>query len=233
MDAGLTLITGTVVDLADQGGRQRAKVTIGAEATAAAESKLVLAFGSDGAGAAFPPEAILGVIQVGNLQKGRLKKDMSKAEHVKHIPAATKRTLEQFQRDAERACSVQRAERQALAHTDPSLASVQQKWRLPELKRQLLFHNPCIKKGHEMGDRSSAYTEGRAIAWAKAGVSKLRHVLHDNDTRLLSTPEFTAKWPALRADADVYERLQTAIPQEWTEALARGGDRCEGEHTWH
>jgi len=226
------LIRGTQHDVSDKGARRRAGLTEGRpEDRHAAEGKRIVYIGEGSADAHIPPEAILAEMPIASLTRC-LRTRKSKADHMKAIPQQTLDALREFERDAERQCKERECESAETRTEQEGITRIQRAWRRAELERQLLFHNPHYRPSSEMSTRGTCYTEGLAITWAEAGVSRLRHVLTRDKRRVLTPDEFAAKHPDLPDARPIYERLVRAMPHEWHAALTRGGDACDGEHTW-
>ena len=228
------LVQGTQHDVSDKGARERSGLSAGTPTERhATDGKRIVYVGEGAVDAYIPPEAILGELRAGTLSTCAPKKGMTKKQHLKAVPSQTLAALDDFARDALCACKQQQEEegaRDALERR--SAAHVQRAWRRAELERQGLFHNPLLRPSAAMAARGNSYTEGLAITWAASGVSKLRDVLAANRKRVLTTDEFAKKHPRLPDARPIYEKLVEAMPREWHAALARGGDACDGEHTW-
>ena len=99
------------------------------------------------------------------------------------------------------------------------------------MKEQLLFHNPHLTEGNQFAGRSDRTSEAMAIKWAKAGVSRVRHVLHSTKGVLLTPLEFRSRYAKLEDWA--YEELLQVMPPEWDTALRSSARTAPPKERWH
>jgi hypothetical protein len=181
----LGAVEGTTIDVSNESGQTRH--VEGRQRKQLAQRRRALLIHGDAAHAPhIPPAAIVASIDAADLRMARVGTGADLDLRLKAIPTATKTALRQMAAEAHE-------EARARTIAPPPAAPVQhvhRKWRVPDVERQLLWHNSYYADGARVSARSDMVTEQMARRWADEGVVHVRHVpsharQSDDDRRIL------------------------------------------------
>ena len=226
------LVQGTMQDCSDKAGCARALIGTGEAGKSALQRGTVLFIGSYAECAYIPPEAILGKIELGSIAQPRTHASSTDEEYLRAMPVGSDLALKKFEEDMNTLCREKAREDSKFREEEGCLRKTKHAWSMVEVLRQMLFHNAYSVERSELGGRSYANTERKAKEWAEKGVCKIRDIYNNAKKRVLTAPEFAGKWPALKEQQDIYNKVIEAIPEEWHSALYQQRKGVEGTHTW-
>ena len=83
---------------------------------------------------------------------------------------------------------------------------------------QRLFFNLHSNEHAKLGGRADAQGERTMLEWARAGVTRVEHIMHSTGLRVKTAPEFYSGHPTLQRG--VYEEIVGLMPEMWHQTLA-------------
>jgi hypothetical protein len=186
--------------------------------------KPLLLHGGAGEPPTVPHDAILHTMDTRGWKTSPVDNTADLTLRLKAIPPETLAALRE-------ATAAHQTSRPETAHQENSALKVQ--WSRAQVAKQLLLHSPHYRPAGRHAHRASIEEEHRMVKWAAHGAITLEDATHRDEDRMITAAEFCAKWPALAAEAHVYEEIRAALPREWTRAI-RGNTTSDqiGEEAW-
>ena len=216
-------VEGSLRDLSSASARARHQLT-GKKWDAVDRLRPILVHGGAGAPPAVPSQAILQVIDTHELKASPVEVKADFKLRLKAIPPETLAALRE-------AVTTHQSSTPETKPQDNS--TIKTTWSRAQVLKQMALHSPHYRPAGRHAHRASEEEERRMIRWAAHGATTIADMLHEDETRVIEEEEFRIRWPGLAAESHVYAEIRTAIPKEWTDAIASASTSASiAEEAW-